>query len=235
VLLARRPVSARLQATDTATSQAVAWGINLMQADGKARRQLFDEFIKLRQRVTELEAIEAECKLELVTLQQSNVCLQVLYDIARAGLEEQSAETVTPLAVDCIGRLAPCQRVRIALFDFQARRTSVWTRDAEGKPWAGAGTRCDLQVLSGDSLRTFGLNEGLLSGECASRGLGTKILQTLQAEGICLCLSVLLAAHGIPIGMLNAWASSSNGFTAEQIENIHQVASVLATVLYKAH
>jgi hypothetical protein len=74
-----------------ATSQVVAWGTSLMQADGKAKRQLFDEFIELRRRITELEAVEAKCNLELATLRQSNVCLQVLYDIARAGLEEQSA------------------------------------------------------------------------------------------------------------------------------------------------
>jgi hypothetical protein len=106
--------------------------------------------------------------------------------------------------VDGIGRLVPCQRVRIALFDFQARQTRVWTKDAEGKTWAGARTRCNLQVISGDSLQTLGMNDPILPGECANRGLGSKIAQTLQAEGICLCLSVPLVAHGAPIGILNA-------------------------------
>ena len=205
-----------------------------MQADGKARRQLFDEFIELRRRITELEAVEARCKLELATLRQSNVCLQVLYDIARAGLEEQSAEAVVRIAVDSIGILAPCQRVRIALFNFQARQTRVWTKDAEGKTWAGARTRCNLQVLSGDSLQTLGMNESILSGEYASRGLGSKIAQTLQAEGICLCLSMPLVAHGAPVGIMNAWACRSTGFAPEEIERINTVTDVLATALDQA-
>jgi hypothetical protein len=200
-----------------------------MQANGKARRDLFDELLKLWQRVVELEAVEANRRLELAALRQSNGRLQVLYDIVRAGLEEQSTEAVARSAVGSIGRLAPCQRVRIALFDFQARQTRVWTKDAEGKTWAGLGTRCNLQVFSSNGLQTLGVNEPLLSGEWASRGLGAKIAQTLQAEGICLCLSVPLVAHSTPIGMLNARASHLSGYVPEQIEIIHQAASVLAT------
>ena len=121
-----------------------------MQANGRAKRQLFDAFIELRRRITELEAVDANDRLKLAALQQSHARLQVLYDIARAGLKELSAEEIARFALDGIRRLAPCQRVRIALFDFEARQARVWTKDAEGKAWSGMELMTE-SVLSGFS------------------------------------------------------------------------------------
>lgn len=220
-----------MEITQTATRQAVAWGTSLMQADGKARRDLFDEFLKLRRRVVKLEAVEANRRLELAVLRQSHVRLQVLYDIARAGLEEQPAEDIARIALDGIRRLAPCQRVRIALFDFEARQARVWTKDAEGKTWSGMEPQCDLKSFGADNVQARGMNESVLSDERVSRGLGSRMLRTLYAEGIRSCLSVPLVTHDTTIGVLNVWSSRPTGLAPEQVETIQEVAGGLAATL----
>ncbi len=189
-----------------------------MQANGKARRELFDDFLKLRQRIVELEAVEANDRLKLATLQQSHVRLQVLYDIARAGLKELSAEDIARFALASIRRLAPCQRVRIALFDFEARQARVWTKDAEGKAWSG------MELMT----------ESVLSDERVSRGLGSKMLRTLNTKGIRPCLSVPLVTHDTTIGVLNVWSSLPTGLAPGQAETIQEAADVLATTLDQA-
>lgn len=189
-----------------------------MQANGRAKRQLFDEFIELRRRITELEAVDANDRLKLAALQQSHARLQVLYDIARAGLKELSAEEIARFALDGIRRLAPCQRVRIALFDFEARQARVWTKDAEGKAWSG------MELMT----------ESVLADERGSRGLGSKMLRTLNTQGIRPCLSVPLVMHDETIGVLNIWSSLPTGLASGQVEAIQEVADVLATALDQA-
>jgi hypothetical protein len=97
-----------------------------VKTTGSTKRQIFDELIELRQRVTELAA-------ESLALRKSNERLQAQHDIVRAGLEEHPVETIIRFALERIGRLVPCQRVRVAVFDFDALQTKVWTKDAQGR------------------------------------------------------------------------------------------------------
>jgi nitrate/nitrite-specific signal transduction histidine kinase len=207
-----------MEITQAAARQAVAWGTGLMQANGKARRDLFDELLKLRQRVVELEAVEANCRRELAALRQSHVRLQVLYDISRAGLELQSAEDIARIVLDSIRRLAPCQRVRISLFDFETRQARVWTKDAEGKAWSG------MELMT----------ESVPADERDSRGLGSKMLRTLNTQSIRPCLSVPLVTHDTTMGVLNVWSSPPTGLAPEQVETIQEVAGGLAAALDQA-
>jgi hypothetical protein len=114
-----------------------------MKTEGSTKRQVFDELTKLRQRVTELAA-------ELLALRKSNERLQALHDIVRAGLEEQAVETIIRLALERIGRLVPCQRARVAVFDFEALQTKVWTKDAQGKTWSYAESTGNPKVHGAD-------------------------------------------------------------------------------------
>ncbi len=188
-----------------------------MLAKGNTKRELSDD-VMLRQRIVELEAVEANDRLKLAALQQSHARLQVLYDIARAGLKELSAGEIARFALDGIRRLAPCQRIRIALFDFEARQARVWTKDAEGKAWSG------LERMT----------ESALADERGSRGLGSKMIRTLSTQGIRPCLSVPLVRRNETIGVLNIWSSLPTGLAPEQVEAIQEVADVLATALDQA-
>ena len=210
-----------------ATRQLVAWEAGLMKTRGSTKRQIFDDLTQLRQRVIELTT-------ELLALRESNERLQAQHDIVRAGLEEQPVETVIRLALERIGRLVPCQRIRVAVFDFEALQTKVWTKDTQGKTWSYMENTGTPKPHGGDSPRPSKPNEFGLSDEGASRRLGAKMTQVLQAEGIRPCLSVPLVAHDAPIGILNIWASSPMGPAPEQIETVHEIARALAIVIHRA-
>ena len=198
-----------------------------MKTRGSTKRQIFDELAGLRQRVTELAT-------ELLTLRKSNERLQAQNDIVRAGLEEQPVETIVGLALERIGRLVPCQRVRVAVFDFEALQTKVWTKDAQGKTWSYVENAGNPKTRGADTTRSSRPNESGLPDEGADRRLGAKMTQVLQAEGIRPCLSVPLVAHDTPIGILNIWASSPMGLAPEQIETVDEVAKALAIVIHHA-
>ena len=198
-----------------------------MKTRGSSKRQIFDELTGLRQRIVELAA-------ELLVLRKSNERLQTQNDIIRAGLEEQPVETVIGLALEHIGRSAPCQRVRVAVFDFDALQTKVWTKDAQGKTWSYVENAGHSKTHVADTARHSRLDESSLPDDGANRRLGAKMTQVLQAEGIRPCLSVPLVAHETPIGILNIWASSPMGLTPDQIETVHQVAGALAIVIHHA-
>jgi GAF domain-containing protein len=198
-----------------------------MKTRGSTKRQIYDELTELRQRVNELAA-------ELQALHKSNERLQAQYDIVRAGLEEQPVETVIRLALERIGRLVPCQRVRVAVFDFEALQTKVWTKDAQGKTWSYVENAGHTKTHGADGTRSSRPNESDPPDESANRRLGAKMMQVLQAEGIRPCLSVPLVAHATPIGILNIWASSPMGLTPEQIETVHEVAKAVAIVIHRA-
>jgi transcriptional regulator with GAF, ATPase, and Fis domain len=198
-----------------------------MKTRGSTKRQIFDELTELRRRVIELTT-------RLLALRESNERLQAQHDIVRAGLEEQPVETVIWLALEHIGRLVPCQRIRVAVFDFEALQTKVWTKDAQGKTWSYVENAGNPKVHGADSIRSSRLNESGLPDEGANRKLGAKMTQALQAEGIRPCLSVPLVAHDTPIGILNVWASSPMGLALEQIETVHEVARALAIVIHHA-
>jgi len=198
-----------------------------MKTRGSTKRQIFDELTQLRQRVIELTT-------QLLALRESNERLQAQHDIVRAGLEEQPVETVIWLALEHIGRLVPCQRIRVAVFDFEALQTKVWTKDAQGKTWSYVENAGNPKVHGADSIRSSRPNESGLPDEGANRKLGAKMTQVLQAEGIRSCLSVPLVTHDTPIGILNVWASSPMGLAPEQIETVHEVARALAIVIHQA-
>jgi two-component system, sensor histidine kinase ChiS len=198
-----------------------------MKTRDSTKRHIFDELTELRQRVTELAA-------ESQALRKSNERLQAQHDIVRAGLEEQPVETIIRLALERIGRLVPCQRARVAVFDFEALQTKVWTKDAQGKTWSYLESTSNPKVHSADSIRSSRPNEPGLPDERANRRLGAKMTQALQAEGIRPCLSVPLVAHNTSIGILNIWASPPTGLAPEQVEAIHEVAGALAIVIHQA-
>ena len=198
-----------------------------MKTRGSTKRQIFDELIELRQRVTELAA-------ESLALRKSNERLQAQHDIVRAGLEEHPVETIIRFALERIGRLVPCQRVRVAVFDFDALQTKVWTKDAQGKTWSYVANADNLETHGADSTRSSRPNEFGLPDEGAHRRLGAKMAQLLQTEGIRPCLSVPLDAHDTPIGILHVWASSPTGLAPDQVETVHEVTRALAIVIYQA-
>ena len=198
-----------------------------MKTRGSTKRQIFDELTQLRQRVIELTT-------QLLALRESNERLQAQHDIVRAGLEEQPVETIVGLALERIGRLVPCQRVRVAVFDFEALQTKVWTKDAQGKTWSYVENAGNPKTRGADTTRSSRPNESGLPDEGADRRLGAKMTQVLQAEGIRPCLSVPLVAHDTPIGILNIWASSPMGLAPEQIETVDEVAKALAIVIHHA-
>jgi len=198
-----------------------------MKTRGSTKRQIFDELTELRQRVIQLAA-------ELLVLRKSNERLQAQHDIVRAGLEEQPVEIIIRLALERIGQLVPCQRVRVAVFDFEALQTKVWTQDAQGKTWSYVESSRNPKVHGADSIRSSRPNESGLPDKGANRRLGAKMMEVLQAEGIRPCLSVPLVAHDTPIGILNIWASSPMGLAPEQIETVHEVGRALAIVIHQA-
>jgi len=198
-----------------------------MKTRGSTKRQIFDELTELRQRVTQLAA-------ELLVLRKSNERLQAQHDIVRAGLEQQPVEIIIRLALERIGQLVPCQRVRVAVFDFEALQTQVWTKDAQGKTWSHVENAGNPKMHGADSIRPSGPDESGLSDENTNRRLGAKMIHVLQAEGIRPCLSVPLVAHDSPIGIVNIWASSPMGLAPEQIEMVYEIARALAIVIHQA-
>lgn len=203
-----------------------------MKTKGKTRRELFDELVDLRERVIQLEASAQTHLHQQAALEHCLTQSQILHDIARAGLERHPLDKIVQIALTNIGQLLPCRRVRLALFDFEARQTRVFSIEAVGKSSlariapngrqpAGAGNEHMVQ-----SHETLPLDEHL--------DLGLRISRTFQAEGIPSSLSEPLVAHDVTIGVITIWAPHSSGFSPDHLKLANQLAHELALALFTA-
>jgi signal transduction histidine kinase len=154
--------------------------------------------------------------------------LQTLHEIDRGIIMVESPEAIAQAAARRIRRLAPCARVDVILFDFEAHEAILLAFDADGARGTSAGTRVPLGEFDLTNMRVARIQRvddvWLSSSPSPSHPV-------LWKGGVGSCLTVPLLFGGHLIGILDLWAESPDRFHTEQAQIAQEVADSLAIAI----
>lgn len=189
----------------------------------------FDEMAAALQRRA-VEAAESQ-----KTLAQYADRLAALHEIDQAILSQHSPEAIAQAALEQIGRLVPCRRASVGLFDFAANAITVLAAHGSIDIPVQAGTRVPLEAFGDVSELLRVLREGkTYILDMQSVGQTSPLTKTLLAAEIRFVNLVPLLADGQLIGSLNLIVDTSASLSTDHIDIAREVADQLAVAIQQA-
>jgi PAS domain S-box-containing protein len=153
--------------------------------------------------------------------------LTILHQIEQGILAARSAEEIADTSLQQIQRLIPCQRISLAVFDYEADEAVLFAIVLHDDGPADIGRRIPLSAFS--SLETLKQGEHyVLEDLLAVEDLTAVERQRLEEEGIRSYVNVPLIVRDKLIGSLNLAATQPNPWQPEHLEIAHEIADQLA-------
>jgi PAS domain S-box-containing protein len=161
------------------------------------------------------------------SLRRTTERLTILHQIEQGILAARSAEEIADTSLQQIQRLIPCQRISLAVFDYEAGEAVLFAIVLHNDRPADIGRRIPLSAFS--SLETLKQGEHyILEDLLAVEDLTAVERQRLEEEGIRSYVNVPLIVRDKLIGSLNLAATQPNPWQQEHLEIAHEIAGQLA-------
>ncbi len=202
----------------------------------------------------------AERKQAEETLRRYVVRMEILHELDNALRAAQSPQAIAQTAADHLRRLMDCQRVSVALFDFQARQVTYLAVSSANPAYLPTGSVISLEAFGAydsEGMRQYKDNIYMLDVDAAAAAGLSEVDQRHLADGICCWLYAplfypgvtaqpthglglppamveLLERQGELIGMISLGAARVKAFTPEQAEVVRDVANLLAVAIQQS-
>ena len=166
-------------------------------------------------------------------LRRYNDRLAALHDIDQAILAAESAEEIAENALRHLKELVHCQRVSLAMFDFEDQEVRVLAAFADDDTNLSTGTVLPLAYIP--------LTDSLWQGQpyivedITQAAVSTPITEQLWQEGIRSYANVPLLIQGKLVGVLNIGQRRAGPFLPEALDIAQEVCNQLALALNQAN
>ena len=159
--------------------------------------------------------------------------LTILHQIEQNILAAQTAEEIAVTSFQRIQHIIPCQRISLAIFDYEADEAILFAIALHDDSPSDVGSRIPLAAFS--SLKKLRQGEHYIMADMlAVDNLTTIEQRRLEEEGIRSYINVPLVVRDKLIGSLNLAATQPNLWQPEHLEIAHEIAAHLAIAIEQA-
>jgi signal transduction histidine kinase/large-conductance mechanosensitive channel len=193
-----------------------------------AVRSIDQSLARVRQELVEREQTEA-------ALQHSTAQLEILHEIDRSLLSARSLYEIADDALVRIGRLIPCSRASVTLFDFSKCEASFLAANSH-KPITVPSTPISFAEFGQRVIDKLQQNQPWVVNNILDDPQVTELdLRLANENGIYAWLSLPLLYQEQLIGALNLGRGLGQPFTDSDAEIVHDVANQLAIALQQTN
>lgn len=175
--------------------------------------------------ITERKKMEAKLK-------KYSERLETLRKMDLAILETKSPHEVARAAISHIKKLIPCERVSVALFDFENKKVLVLAALGKATPTLGNGRVFPIT----DYHNIESIKRGKIKTVTSIKRLRKKypVDEILEKQGIVSYMIVPIMVEGDCIGSINIGFSSPHKFTKEEKEIAMEISNSLGIAIHQA-
>lgn len=165
------------------------------------------------------------------SLRQTITRLESLHQLDKAILAAQKPAEIAVIAIERIEQLISCQRITIATFNHEAQTATILLTKGGGENTAGVGSQININVFAA-IIKQFQEGASYVSGDLSI--FSSKIMPSLQAEGLNKFISFPLQVGDETLGILKLWLEQPEKLTSEQIDIASEVSNQVVIALNQA-
>jgi PAS domain S-box-containing protein len=163
------------------------------------------------------------------TQQRYAARLKNLHEIDRAILGAETPQATAQIGLGHLRQLVPCQRATIILFDLEADKATIFTRNINGDTQMSIGSSISLDFWDVESLQAGNTHSVADIRELSQPRLPA--LDMLLAEGIVSYINIPLIAYNELLGVLSLAREQPGYFESEEINISREVSNQLAIAI----